>query len=62
MDAESELLVEKALKDISVGRTTIKIAHRMSTIRNADVIAVMKNGKIVEIGSYDELINKKGEY
>ena len=46
----------------SVGRTTIIIAHRLSTVRNADVIIVVKKGKVVEQGKHDELMLKKGIY
>ncbi|XP_051126677.1 ABC transporter B family member 15-like [Andrographis paniculata] len=56
LDSESERLVQKALDKAAVGRTTIIIAHRLSTISNADLIAVIQNGEIMEIGSHDELI------
>lgn len=56
LDSESERIVQEALDKAAVGRTTIIIAHRLSTIRNADVIAVVQNGKIMEMGSHDELI------
>jgi len=62
LDAESELIVQKALEEASQGRTTITIAHRLSTIKNADIIVVMKDGKIVEQGNHEELMAKKGEY
>lgn len=58
LDAESEKSVQEALDRVMVGRTTIVVAHRLSTIRNADVIAVVQNGKIVETGSHEELILK----
>lgn len=58
LDAESEKSVQEALDRVMVGRTTIVVAHRLSTIRNADVIAVVQGGKIVETGSHDELISK----
>ncbi|XP_062151285.1 ABC transporter B family member 15-like [Alnus glutinosa] len=56
LDSESERVVQEALDKASVGRTTIVIAHRLSTIRNADLIAVVQNGQILETGSHDELI------
>ncbi|KAL2614004.1 hypothetical protein R1flu_025696 [Riccia fluitans] len=58
LDAESEQIVQEALDRISVHRTTILVAHRLSTVRNADQIAVMKNGCVVENGTYDELISR----
>ncbi|KAF9689644.1 hypothetical protein SADUNF_Sadunf01G0113700 [Salix dunnii] len=57
LDAESEKSVQEALDRAMVGRTTVVVAHRLSTIRNADVIAVVQEGKIVEIGSHEELIS-----
>jgi len=62
LDTESEFAVQQALDDVLVSgqRTTIVIAHRLSTIRNADVIAVVKGGKIVEQGSHDELMSTTG--
>ncbi|CAL5441435.1 unnamed protein product [Camellia sinensis] len=58
LDAESEKSVQEALDRVMVGRTTIVVAHRLSTIRNADIIAVVQSGKIVETGSHDDLISK----
>ncbi|XAR70647.1 Xenobiotic-transporting ATPase [Bertholletia excelsa] len=58
LDAESEKSVQEALDRVMVGRTTVVVAHRLSTIRNADVIGVVQHGKIVETGSHDELISK----
>lgn len=58
LDAESEKSVQEALDRVMVGRTTVVVAHRLSTIRNADVIAVVQEGKIVETGSHDELISR----
>ncbi|KAI3722362.1 hypothetical protein L2E82_33398 [Cichorium intybus] len=56
LDTESERVVQEALDQAAVGRTTIVIAHRLSTIRNADVIVVVQDGKVVESGSHDDLI------
>ncbi|XP_021771128.1 LOW QUALITY PROTEIN: ABC transporter B family member 15-like [Chenopodium quinoa] len=56
LDSESERVVQEALDKASVGRTTIVIAHRLSTIRNADTIAVIQNGQVMESGSHDVLI------
>ncbi|KAL8552874.1 hypothetical protein ACS0TY_001523 [Phlomoides rotata] len=58
LDAESEKSVQEALDRVMVGRTTIIVAHRLSTIRNADVIAVVQNGVIVETGSHEDLISR----
>jgi ATP-binding cassette subfamily B protein len=62
LDSVSEHQVQKAMDELIKGRTTFIVAHRLSTIRNADRIVVMKQGQIVEIGSYDELLDKKGEF
>ncbi|KAK2427758.1 ABC transporter B family member [Trifolium repens] len=56
LDAESEKSVQEALDRVMVGRTTIVVAHRLSTIRNADVIAVVQGGRIVETGNHEELM------
>ncbi|PON59406.1 ABC transporter [Parasponia andersonii] len=58
LDSESERVVQEALDKAAVGRTTIVIAHRLSTIRNADVIAVVQNGHVMETGSHHELIDR----
>ena len=62
LDAESESVVQKALEKVAEGRTTIMIAHRLSTIKNADMIVVIRKGRIIEKGSHDELMAKQGEY
>jgi ABC-type multidrug transport system fused ATPase/permease subunit len=62
LDTESERLVQSALDKLMQDRTTIIIAHRLSTVRNADVICVMMNGKIVEQGTHDQLISLNGVY
>lgn len=56
LDAESEHLVQEALERIMVGRTVMVIAHRLSTIKNADRIAVMDQGRIAEMDSYEKLM------
>jgi len=62
LDNESEQLVQQALQRLEKGRTTIVIAHRLSTVRQAHQILVMENGKIIEQGTHDALIKKKGQY
>jgi ATP-binding cassette subfamily B (MDR/TAP) protein 1 len=62
LDTESERLVQSALDNLMQDRTTIIIAHRLSTVRNADVICVMMDGKIVEQGTHDQLIVLNGVY
>tara|TARA_Y100000996_G_scaffold159607_1_gene123364 strand:- start:44 stop:1471 length:1428 start_codon:yes stop_codon:yes gene_type:complete len=62
VDNETELLLQKALYEISKDRTTIVIAHRLSTVRNADNIFVLGNNSIIEQGSHDDLLNTNGVY
>ena len=62
LDTESERLVQEALDNLLKGRTSIVVAHRLSTIRNADMICVFQDGKIVERGTHDELTAKDGYY
>jgi subfamily B ATP-binding cassette protein MsbA len=62
LDTESEQLVQVALENMMKNRTSIVIAHRLSTIQNADFIVVMKQGKIIEQGKHQELLDKKGMY
>ena len=62
LDTESEKLVQDALENLMKNRTSIVIAHRLSTIKNADLIYVFKQGIVVEQGTHEELIGKKGEY
>ncbi|KAK3194404.1 hypothetical protein Dsin_025714 [Dipteronia sinensis] len=62
LDAESERVVQDALDRVMKNRTTVVVAHRLSTIKNADVIAVVKNGVIVEKGKHEKLINIEGGF
>ncbi|KAJ7966889.1 ABC transporter B family protein [Quillaja saponaria] len=62
LDAESEHIVQEALDKIMSDRTTVIVAHRLSTIRNVDKIMVLKNGQVVENGNHLELMSKNGEY
>ena len=62
LDTESEALIQKSLSELIKDRTTIVIAHRLSTIKQADQILVIEAGSIVERGTHDELIDKKGRY
>ncbi|XP_019191792.1 PREDICTED: ABC transporter B family member 28 [Ipomoea nil] len=62
LDTVSERLVQDALNQLMKGRTTLVIAHRLSTVQNADVIAVCCDGKIAELGTHFELLERKGQY
>ncbi|HSO88416.1 MAG TPA: ABC transporter ATP-binding protein [Draconibacterium sp.] len=62
LDTESERLVQDALENLMKNRTSLVIAHRLSTVRNADLICVFHDGKIVERGTHDELMAMKGRY
>ena len=62
LDNTTEILIQQALDDLCRGRTTLVVAHRLSTIKNADEIAVIADGKIAEQGSHEELIAKNGIY
>ena len=62
LDAESEKIVQDALDSVCKGRTVLVIAHRLSTVQNADVIAVVSRGKIVEMGTHAELKIRGGVY
>src|SRR5207244_12121319 len=58
LDAESELLVQDALSNLMLNRTSFVIAHRLSTIRRADAIVVLERGRVVEVGRHDELVSR----
>ena len=62
IDTSTEIRIQKAFNRMMSGRTSFIVAHRLSTIREADVILVMKNGRIIEQGSHNELLEKKGFY
>lgn len=62
LDTESEYLIQQALDRLTEGRTTFAIAHRLSTLRNADRLVVIDGHRIAEVGTHDELLEKKGIY
>ena len=62
LDNTTEILIQQALDKLCEGRTTIVVAHRLSTIKNADDIAVVSNGEIIEMGTHEQLIEKDGVY
>ena len=62
VDTESEMMIQSAIDQITKGRTSIIIAHRLATVQHADVIMVMDNGKIIETGNHQELLQADGAY
>jgi ABC-type multidrug transport system fused ATPase/permease subunit len=62
VDSETELLIQEAIERLIAGRTTLMIAHRLSTLRKANKIIVVDEGEIIEFGSPEELLEKKGKY
>ena len=62
LDSQNEQMIQKSLSNAMKGKTTLVIAHRLSTLKNMDRIIVIKNGKIVETGSHNQLLHKNGEY
>ena len=62
LDNTTEILIQEALDELCRGRTTLVVAHRLSTIKNADEIAVVSDGRIVEQGTHDELMERRGQY
>lgn len=62
LDSVSEAEIQNAINNLTKKKTTFIVAHRLSTIKNADKIAVIKNGRCVEFGTYDELMDKQGEF
>ena len=62
IDTRTEIKIQNAFAKLMEGRTSFIVAHRLSTIQNADVILVMKDGKIIEQGNHEELLAKQGFY
>ena len=62
LDTESEQLIQASMAALLAGRTTFVIAHRLSTVRRADLILLMEDGRVIERGSHEELMEKRGVY
>ena len=62
VDSRTEIKIQEAMSELMIGRTCFVIAHRLSTIRNADLILVLQDGRIIERGNHDELMQSGGFY
>ena len=62
IDTRTEIKIQEAFNQLMEGKTSFIVAHRLSTIKNADIILVMNNGNIIEMGNHETLLEKKGFY